>query len=81
MLIMTITWSLSTIVGDNGTDDSKKCREIAGDFNHHGDAAIQCGAHCPMKHILGFTRSHLMLPSVKCLCRIAPAAVKVINFE
>jgi hypothetical protein len=34
-----------------------------------------------MNHIQGFTRSHWMLPSGKCLRRIALAAAKVINFE
>jgi hypothetical protein len=60
------------IIGDN-----KKCRRIAGNFNHHADVAVQCGAHCPMEHIQGFTRSHWMLPSGKCLLGIAPAAVMV----
>jgi hypothetical protein len=73
---MTITWALSTVVGDNGIND-KKCRESAGDFDHHADAAVRCGAHRPLEHILGFTRSHWMLPSGKCLCRIAPAAAMV----
>ena len=62
---MTIAWSLSMVVGDNRIDDDKKCRESAGDFNHHADAAVRCGAHRPMEHILGFTRSHWMLPSGK----------------
>jgi hypothetical protein len=44
------------------------------------DVAVQCGAHCPMEHIQGFTRSHLMLPSDECLRRIAPAAVMVNKF-
>jgi hypothetical protein len=58
-----------------------KCREIAGDFDHHADAVVRCGAHCPMEHILGLTRCHWMLPLSKCLRRIAPAITKVINFE
>jgi hypothetical protein len=74
---MTITWALSTIVGNNGIDDNKKCRESAGDIDHHEDAAVQCGVHCLIEHILGFTRSHWMPPSGKCLCRIAPAAAMV----
>jgi hypothetical protein len=57
--------------------DDKKCRQIPGDFDHHADAAVQCGSHRPMEHIQGFTRSHWMLPLGKCLCRIAPAAVMV----
>jgi hypothetical protein len=50
---MTITWSLSTVVGNNGIEDNKKCKEIAGDFDHHADAVVQCGAHCLMEHIPG----------------------------
>ncbi len=65
------------VVGDNGINDDKKCRESAGDFNHHADAAVQFGAHCPMEGIPGFTRSHWMLPSGECLRRIAPAAAMV----
>jgi hypothetical protein len=63
------------IIGDN-----EKCRQIAGNFDHHADVAVQWGVHCPMKHIQGFTRSHWMLPSGECLCRIAPAAVMVHEF-
>ncbi len=74
---MTITWSLSTVVGDNGINDNKKCRESAGDFDHHVDAAVRCGAHHPMEHILGFTRSHWMQSLGKCLRCIAPAAAMV----
>ncbi len=57
--------------------DDKKCGQIAGNFDHHADAVVRCGAHCPMEHIQGFTRSHWMLPSGKCLRRNAPAAVMV----
>jgi hypothetical protein len=57
--------------------NDEKFRQIAGNFNHHADAAVQCGEHCPMEHIQSFTRSHWMLPSGKCLRRIAPAAVMV----
>jgi hypothetical protein len=74
---MTITWALSIIVGNNGIDGDKKCRESAGDFDHHADAAVQCRVHCPMEHILGFTRSHWMSPLGKCLHRIAPAAAMI----
>jgi hypothetical protein len=49
-------------------------------LDHHADAAVECGAHHPMEHIQGFTRSHWMLPSGKCLRRIAPAAVMVHKF-
>jgi len=49
-------------------------------FDGHGIAAVRRGAHRPMKHIQGFTRSHWMPPSGKCLRRIAPAAVMVNEF-
>jgi hypothetical protein len=65
------------VVGNNGISNDEKCRESAGDFDHHLDVVVQCGAHCPMEHILGFTRSHLMLPSGKCLHHIALAAAMV----
>jgi hypothetical protein len=58
-----------------------KCTSIAGNFGGNADAAVRCRVHCPMNHIQGFTSSHWMLPSGKCLRRIAPAATKVINFE
>ena len=74
---MTITWALFMVVGNIGIDKNEKCRESAGDFDHHADAAVQFGAHCPMERILGFTRSHWMLPSGECLRRIAPAAAMV----
>jgi hypothetical protein len=74
---MTITWALSTVVGDNGIKDNKKCRESAGEFDHHADVAERCGVHCLMKHIPGFTKSHWMPPSGKCLRCIAPAAIMV----
>jgi hypothetical protein len=74
---MTITWALSMVVGGNGIKEDKKCRESAGDFDHHVDAAVQCRVHRPMEHILGFTRSHWMPPSGECLHCIAPAAAMV----
>jgi len=60
--------------------DNKTCRQIAGDFDSHADAVARCGAHRPMEHISGFTRSHWMPPSGKCLSRIAPAAAMVNKF-
>jgi hypothetical protein len=77
---MTITRALSMVVGDNGINDDEKCRESAGDFDHHADAAVRCGAHRPMEHIPGFTRSHWMLPLGKCLRCIAPEATMVIEY-
>jgi hypothetical protein len=65
------------VVGDNGIYDNKKCRKSAGDFDHHADVAVQCGAHHPMEHILGLTRSHWMPPLDKCLRLIVPAAAMV----
>jgi hypothetical protein len=34
-----------------------------------------------MEHIQGFTQSHWMPPSVKCLRHIAPVTAMVKNFE
>jgi hypothetical protein len=67
-------------VANNEINDTKKCSQIAGNFDGHADAVVQCGTHCLMEHISGFTRSHWMLPLGKCLPRIAPAAAKVIDF-
>ena len=46
----------------------------------HADAAVQCGAHRPMEHILGFTRRNWMPPLGECLSCIAPAAAMVNEF-
>jgi hypothetical protein len=62
---------LSYVSGQQRIDNNEKCRQIAGDFDRHADAAVQRGAHRPMEHIHGFTRSHCMPSLVKCLCRIA----------
>jgi hypothetical protein len=77
---MTITWALSTVVGDNGIDNNKKCRESAGDFDHHADAAVRCRVHRPMEHILGFIRSHWMPPPGEFMRHIAPAAAMVAEY-
>ena len=61
-------------------EDNTKCRQIAGDFDCHADAAVRCGAHRPMKHIQGFTRSHWMPPSGECLHCIAAAAALADDF-
>jgi hypothetical protein len=68
------------VVCEQKIKENKKCREIAGDFDHLADALVQCGMHRPMGHISGFTRSHWMPPLGKCLHLIAPAAAKVIDF-
>jgi hypothetical protein len=47
----------------------------------HSDVVVRGGAHRPMEHIQGFTRSHhWMPPSVKCLRRIASVAAMVNKF-
>jgi hypothetical protein len=61
-------------------DNNEKCRQIAGNFDCHADAVVQCGAHRPMEYILGFTQSHWMSPSGECLHRIAAAAAIVDKF-
>ena len=70
----------SYVGGQQQIGDSKKNRQIAGDFDYHSDAAVRCGAHRPMEHILGFTQSHWMPPSGECLSRIALAAATVNKF-
>ncbi len=55
----------------------QKCRESAGDFDHHADMAVQCGVHCLMEHIPGFTRSPWIPPLGKCLHHITPGASMV----
>jgi len=39
----------------NNEIDEKKCRQINDDFDGHGDAGVQRGAHCLMGHNRGFT--------------------------
>ena len=62
-------------------EDNKKCRQIAGNFDCHADVLVRCGAHCPMEHILSFTRSHWMSPLGECSHRIAVAATMVNSVE
>jgi len=68
------------IGGQQRIGDIIKCRQIAGDFDCHADAAVRRGAYHPIEHVLDFTGSHWMLPSGKCLRRIAPAAAMVNEF-
>ena len=77
---MTIKWSLAYIMCKQQIEDNKKCRQIAGNFDCHADAAVQCGAHSPMKHIQGFTQSHWMPPLGECSHCIAAAAAMVNDF-
>jgi hypothetical protein len=58
----------------------QKMQEIAGSFDHNGDGSVQSRVHHPMKHIKGFTRSHQMPPSGKCLRCIALAADVAVIF-
>jgi len=61
------------VVANNEIDETKNAGK-SDDFYGHGDAAVQRGAHLPMEHIQGFTRSHWMPPSGECLRRIASTA-------
>jgi hypothetical protein len=80
MLMLTIAWLLSMVVGTIEINNDKKCKQITGNFDHHADAAIQFGEHCTMEHIQGFSRSHCMPSSGKCLHRIALAVATVDDF-
>ena len=66
--------------GQQQIGDNKKCRQIAGNFDCHTDVAVRRGAHRLIEHNQGFTRSHWMPPSGKCLCRNAPAAIMIDEF-
>jgi hypothetical protein len=79
--ILTITWSLAYGCGQQQNRRDKKCRQINDNFNGHGNAVVWRGAHRPIKHIQGFTRSHWMPPSGECLRGIAPTAAMVDEFE
>ncbi len=68
MFMLTITWSLSTVVG-------------VGNLDHHADVAVKCKAHHPMKHIQSLTRSHWMPQLSKCLGCIALVTAQVINVD
>jgi hypothetical protein len=76
-ITMTVIWLLAMVMGNNKINDTNRCKKIAGNFDHHGDALVQSGVHLPMKHIKikGFTRSHWMPPLGKCLCCIAQVAI------
>jgi hypothetical protein len=67
------------VTGDNKIND-KKYTSNAGNFNCHVDAAVRCGAHHPMEHIPGFTRSHWMPQLGEYLHRIAAIAAMVNEF-
>ena len=79
ILIITMLFSYGS--GRQRIDSNKKCRQIDGDFDGHGDAAVRRGTHRPIEHIQGFIRSHWMPSSGECLRRIAPAAAMVKEFK
>ena len=66
--------------GQEQIGNNKKCRQIAGNFDCHTDAAVRRGEHRPIEHIQGFTRSHWMPPLGKCMRRTAPAAIMADEF-
>jgi hypothetical protein len=43
---MTVTWLLAMVIGDNKINNANKFRQIAGNFDGHADAAVQCGVQC-----------------------------------
>ncbi len=67
--------------GRQRIDSNKKYRQIDGDFDDHGNAAVRRGTHRPIEHIQGFIRSHWMPPLGECLRHIAPTAAMVKEFK
>ena len=53
---LTIIWLLAMVMERIKIVHDKKGRQISGNFDHHVDMAVQCGVHCPIEHIPGFTR-------------------------
>jgi hypothetical protein len=66
--------------GRKRIDGNKKSRRIDGNFYCHDDAAVRLGAHRPIEHVQGFTRSHWMPPLVECSHHITQAAAMVNEF-
>ncbi len=79
ILIVTMLFSYGS--GRQRIDSNKKCRQIDGNFDCHGNAVVRCRTHQPIEHIQGFIRSHWMLPLGEFLRCIAPAAAMVKEFE
>ncbi len=46
------------VMGKNGIDNYKKCKQIDDNFNHHAAKAIRRNAHRPIECIHGFMQSH-----------------------
>jgi hypothetical protein len=64
------------VMGKKQIGDNKKCRQIAGDFDCHTDAAVRRKEHRLIEHIQGFTWSHWMPPLGECLrCTTLVAAM------
>ena len=79
--VLIITWSFAHSCGQQRNRRDKKCRQIDNNFDGHSNAAVLRGAHRPMERIQGFTISHWMPPSGKCLRRIALMAAMIDEFE
>jgi hypothetical protein len=46
------------VMGDNGINDDKKCRQIDDDIDRHAAGVIRRDSHCLMECIHGFMQSH-----------------------
>jgi hypothetical protein len=55
---------------------TNECTLPAGRFDGHGGAPEQYRWHRPMRHVQGYSRSHLMPPLGNYLLHIAPAAAR-----
>ncbi len=67
------------VVGNNESTTTKNVDESLA-IDCRADVAVRRGAHRPMEHVQGFTGSHWMPPSGKCLRRITSAAAMVNKF-
>ena len=65
------------VMGNKRINDYKKYMTNAGHFDDHVDAAVRRRAHRLTENIQGFTGSHWMPPSGKCMLDIALAAAMV----
>jgi hypothetical protein len=55
---------------------TNKCTSIAGNFDGHADAWVQCCLYCPIQHVQGYTGSLWTLPLGNYSLGIAPAAAR-----
>ncbi len=46
------------VMGNNGINNYKKCRQIDDNFDRRSAGAIRRDAYCPMERIRGFMQSH-----------------------